>query len=600
MGILYSGVLALVVGIAQILITELLLGLTGLLYPGVLILVNMLFLSLIFCRWVRPNVRKLIDGHRIAWAKERQRKKSIFAIGMLALLFGITCWNLFWGWFLPGREYDGLAYHLPIMAAFFQAHAIFPISTPSVWIRYYPINSELLELWSLSIVGIDKLVDWSFVPCFFGGVASIYGVACRLGARRTHALAGAAVMAFSTGMLTLQVGTMNDGLFASFVAMGVFMAIGGQSVGDASPAERKNIAILGAAICVGVLFGMKFTGVLYGFGLLVFLWFRWSRFGRSAWDLKQPVESWPRRSRVFMTAVVLVFVLGAYPYLRNLAVAGNPLAPFEVQIGGWTIFPGDKNVSDYTDVEAPGDKVTRTIAVWFEPYQNVFDRTLAGMGPLWVVLGVPSCLAWVAWCLYRRNWPHLVFAGILVGCFLLTPDFWYPRYALPLLLLGGVATAVILEKLNAIPRFLLLSLIMIFSVFNVGNVLAPYALKPEFIERILFDQDDRTRSSAQFILTSNGQHAYEWIDQETLDHPACIAFGKLIRFPYSLYGADLRNTVLLTRPGNEGEFSESLRQNAVDIVIVLKSTFYYQWMTDQSEYTEVFKDGDFIIFQKST
>jgi hypothetical protein len=595
---LYAAVGAELFSLAQIILSEMALGLAGVLFAPILIILNLMIMAVPFLRAVWPNREMLIAHHRGWILTLRNHKIPVAVLAIAILFFLITFWNAFWGWFLPPRDWDSLAYHLPIMAAFYQAHAIIPIPSPSVWVRYYPIDGELLNLWALILVGVDKVIDLAFTPAYLAGTAAVYGLARHYGARRTFAVFGACLFGFAPGMLIQQVGTLNDALFASLVAMGLYLAVAfPDTVGEKRPIFLW-ISAIGTAVASGLLVGLKLSGAVYACGMWVLFLGKWfiprsnaQGIGRGVW-IKSMAAS-----------ILLMVCLGGYTYLRNWILDGNPLAPFALRVGDTEIWPGAKDLRDFVDWStAPeltnlGD-AAKTVTVWFEPYSTVYDNNLGGLGALWIVLGVPALLLWVFRNIQRRHMRELALAAVLILAFFCTPVYWLPRYVFPILILGGISIACILEDVGSWTRRILIWELLFLASFSVFNVLAPYRLTASTASRFLLRENDISRSSAQFILSANGGHAYEWVDDHTRDRPATILVGKQVLFPYALYGDDLRNTVVPFLPHSETDWQEEILRVQADIVMVAQATPNYAWTKKLSAFEQVFQEGDYVVFQR--
>jgi hypothetical protein len=188
-------------------------------------------------------------------------------------------------------------------------------------------------------------------------------------------------------------------------------------------------------------------------------------------------------------------------------------------------------------------------------------------------------------------------AVLLIG-FFLTPAFWHPRYTFPILILGSLATAVVLEGLNHWARRLLFIEIVFLLLFSCFNTMAPYGVSSSDVQSFLQERNDQTRSSSKFITRENGGRAYEWIDQFTLDRPSTIAYGKQIVFVYALYGSDLRNRVVTVLPQTADDWRDSLERSQVELVLVLDWTPNYSWMRELQNFQEVYRDGQSVIFQR--
>jgi hypothetical protein len=267
------------------------------------------------------------------------------------------------------------------------------------------------------------------------------------------------------------------------------------------------------------------------------------------------------------------------------------------------IFNGSRELSEFASSNTVPEEQSmgvaeRTLYGWMEPYQSVHDLALGGLGPLWIIVGVPALLAWVVLSLRRRKLLELILvAVVLAGC-LVTPAFWYPRYILPVLILGGVAAAVVLEGLGRWPRRLIVAVIIFLSLFSVFNSLAPKSVSWQDARQVLFLENDRTRSGPQFVHPDYGQAAYQWIDQFTIDRPAVITYGENVYFPYLLYGPDFRNRVIQLLPNSEADWRTGLERTSVELILVRSDSSVYTWTEAIPTFREVYRDGLYVIFER--
>jgi hypothetical protein len=604
----HPGVVCCLVGaqlfsIVQIVLSVLTLGLLGILYPETLIAVNLTTAGVVFLVGIRPGIGKIVPFHRALWMDVRARGKSIAVVFLLVLFAGITGWNLFWGWFLPPREWDSINYHLPIMAAFYQSHAITPIWSPLGWIRGYPFNGELLQLWTLAAVGVDKLVDWAFVPSILAGALAVYGLTRSLGAKPEASTLGAAVFAFAPRVLLQQTEAMVDALFASIIAMGLFMILGISNSPDEDRPRRMRLSAIGAAASAGLLVGIKVNGIVFALGILALFWIRWIHPVRKSVSTPAPSGKEYGWARIVVLPLLLFLGLCLYPYLRDWAYFGNPVYPHTIQINGVVLFPG---IRDFSEVEESNTVeqvksmgiVGRTVYPWFEPYQSVHDNYLGGLGPLWIVLGVPALLVWIVRLLHRRRPVEIILVGMLLGGVVVTPVFWYPRYAIPLLISGSLAVGLVLDGLSRWPRRMIVAVIIFLSMFSVFNTLAPKSVSWKDAHDVLLAQDDLTRSGPQFVHPYYGRAAYEWIDLFSMSRSVVVSYGEYVYFPYLLYGTDIRNRVVHILPSSDGEWGAALDKEQVEIVLVRSDMTTYEWIVNYPHYQEVFRDGVYVVFER--
>jgi hypothetical protein len=589
--------------VVQIVLTVLILGLLHLLYPVILLAINLAVSFVVFWMGVRPGFGRVVSFHRSLWEGWRARPPSRGVVFLAVLLAGISMWNLFWGWFLPLREFDGLNYHLAIAAVFHQARAIVPISSPIAWIEGYPINGELLQTWVLTVVGVDKVVDWAFLPAvLFGGLA-VYGICRRLGADRGASAFGAAVFAFAPRILLQQTQAMVDALMASMIAIGLFLVLDLSSVPEEEWAGSRRASMFTAFACAGMIAGIKFTGIAFSLVLLLLFCIQWISPDRSLPSLRGFSENVRRWIPSIVLSLALFLALCAYPFLRNMIQFGNPVYPYAVHIDGIVSLPGYEDLSVLVDVNTKEQLksmsgVERMVSTWFEPYQSVHDDYLGGLGPLWIAVGIPAFLAWIYRILRNRRWREgLIMASIVIGV-AVTPSYWYPRLELPLLILGSAAVGLTLAGSGRWPRRIIMAEILLLSAFSAYNVLVPQSVSWRDARAVLLEQNDRTRSGAQFVNPVFGRAAYEWIDQHTLDRPAAVAYGENILFPYLLYGSDLRNRVIHQPVESENQWVADLERAQADLVLVRDDMPTYAWILRSGKYREAFREGGYVVFER--
>ena len=203
-------------------------------------------------------------------------------------------------------DFDSLMYHFPIIDQWIQASSLYaPVS--SYW--WTPGNSEVLGLWLAIPFSGDFLVGFANVP-----IVGLWGLgsyrlsrAIGLPAAWAHASALASLLVFTT------FDELNDGqndiaiaaLFISSAAFGLQYA-----------RRWRRIDIIGFALCVGALCGVKYNALGYAVlstAVVVTACLLDRRF---------------KACGVLLVASILGFVLlGGYWYLRNAIVSGSPLYP---------------------------------------------------------------------------------------------------------------------------------------------------------------------------------------------------------------------------------------------------------------------------------
>jgi hypothetical protein len=500
------------------------------------------------------------------------------------------------GFVLPPREWDGLVYHLPIMGAFYQRHAIEPLTSHIVWVNAYPFTGELLSLWNLIFLGVDKFVDiGSLVPVAFGAVA-VVGLARAWGASRQASILGASIFAFAPTLIHQQVGTSTDALTAAVFSMGAFLVVGVPR--GSNGAKDQSTAGVMAGVAAGLLAGIKYTGLFYACSLLLVYGFWLLVASRRRGEKEEGPWSAAHWRQIVLPAC-LVVALGAYPYIRNWALYSNPVAPFEVRIGEGVLFPGERSSAqielDNTSEETLGRPVLWRVAqAWIGPYDPVEENRLAGMGPLWIVLGIPFLAAWLLQALRRRSWLQLFLCAVTVGAFLATPAYWVPRYGIPLVLLGSLATALQLDRLAGWARSVVIMETLVLIAFVLFMTTDPVGVGARQLIDLIVSRNDVTRSSADFA--GIARPVFQYIDKHTQGEGVTITYGGLVRPIYPLYGADFRNRVIEISPDDEQEWDRALDSLGVDVVVAQESKREYEWASRNAEFKEIDRDDGIVLF----
>jgi hypothetical protein len=591
-------VAAAILATAHIITTELVLGWFGVLTPLAIALVSFVLVVPTLALGVFPNRAAIRGALRDARAHMQGVTLPTWAWLIILLYTAIVLRNVFYGWFLPPYDRDGLAYHLPIMASMVQAHSVAPIPSLSVWIRSYPINGELMQLWMYAPLGLDKLVDLAFLPgVLFGGLA-LYGIARHFRASRAASVAGAAVFTFTPTVFLRQVGSYNDAWLASLFIMGAYLILRSAPHDVRSAVELSGLS----GLCAGVVAGTKYSGLALAAFLGVLLLFRLLEMNSLGPVEMRTSEADRFRGRPVVAGIAvfiaLSLLLGGYAYARNWIVEGNPLAPAQIDLGGRIIWPGlemDKILA--LDPGSPVEGLSwpaRISAAWFDRLASLYDYNLGGSGPLWVFLGVPGLAYWTVISTRRRHkWPLLIIVAALL-VFAATPDNWRPRFALGMLLPMAVGCALLIDGLRGWPSLLVRAELVLMIGFVFVATLPPAEINVGQLRELVARSDDRSRSAAR---VAQPDEVYAWIEHETITRPATIAYGRRVDI-YPLYGADLRNTILHLRAPDELGWHAALESSPADLVVTSLGSKEDDWTRTSAEFVEVLRAEPLAVFAR--
>jgi 4-amino-4-deoxy-L-arabinose transferase-like glycosyltransferase len=235
----------------------------------------------------------------------------------------------------PVTDYDSLHYHLPTIANWYQSSSLtMPEEFRFAENSRYPFSWEALCTLFLMpfredfLVAFPNLIAWAI----FG--ISIYLLGAQLGASRIHSLA-ASSLAMSMPIVIYNVNSMHIDLeLGSFFLAGLYLAV---------LYSRTHRLIYPAILLpiLGMIFGIKTSGIFYAIILLIFVFFsaiKANVLHRGSEHLRHRLD----RSIVVLSAASLFsfFVIGCFWYLRNLVEIGNPFGIVRVNIGGVTLLPG--------------------------------------------------------------------------------------------------------------------------------------------------------------------------------------------------------------------------------------------------------------------
>ena len=419
---------------AQIIVTELILGIFGFLYAPLLILVNsLLSLGLIVYSAKQKSLRDLfIEDIKII----QERKKAIWAwenVALMVLGLFVTVWFFFAAYFLPPRGVDDLGYHLPVIYEYILQHKIVLLPIELRFHFAFPFNAELLFLWPAMILHSQQWVD--IVQFFMAvlGVGVVYSFARMMDLKSREAFF-VALLFFFTPIVLNQIGSNYiDLTYNVFFLTSLYFVL--------RSCLTKNLTYLYiAAISTGLLLGMKYGAIPLVIILQFFVF---------------PMLARQYRKQLVWYVMIIV-ALGSFWYVRNWIVLGDPLYPtFLDTLGGSAgnfsahgpISIGKNMHSFFTKV-----KVLYSHDVGLGSFAGGFGMVFWGMAfPGWVCIWVNSFknftqegfLRWIFWTQMIFGLAVVVLAPVPME------EFKYiSRYSLFVVAIGLIALGKVLELLQ--------------------------------------------------------------------------------------------------------------------------------------------------------
>ena len=452
--------------IVEIVVVSEILGAIGWLAPMPLMLAVLVILAAVLFAFA-GTVRPTLTGLRWPLPIWLTLVLVAFALGTLAVNLG-----------RPTTGLDTLQYHYPLIAEWMQSGNLTEPARLGIgmYAWFYPSTVELVQHWSVTFFGRDFLVSivgWIFIGL---AMASIAGVARRLGATIVNsALAG---LAFATIPIVLGTQVRSgqvDMAVVAFCALAVFFGLGWWQ-------DRRLPDAAFCGLAIGLAAGSKLIAVPYaGFLGVVFcavLIIAWRSRRTSAG------RAWGAFGLVLGGAVVS----GSFFFLRNLAVVGNPLFP--TPLPGFTEpwLPMDFDVVNFTvaDYVLAANPHPWIVGPW------VLGVWLAGILAICALVAVPV----IAWRVRRngRDVGPLVVGGWIVplglaALYAVTPTSAggpenYPltfapniRYAMPFIAFAllGLAAAIDLKSTRACTWIFGAVVVANFVRLGLGLVGAPGA-----------------------------------------------------------------------------------------------------------------------------
>ncbi|MFH1845445.1 MAG: glycosyltransferase family 39 protein [bacterium] len=289
----------------------------------------------------------------------------------LLLCFLLVGFALFWrNLAVPMSDWDSQAYHLPVIARWYQAGGFIPLPELGQ-VGRYPFNLEAVTGLLVLPFGEDLLVGLPPTLAWVLMALAQYGLVRRLIPSRPEALFSVLLLAVAP-LILLQAEELRADLavLAFFLAAlylgGLFHPAGG----------RRPLLWL---LCLGYLAGLKGSAPLYAavaVGAVVF----WRGTRSRAESGSTSTHSRPGVGPLVVITLTACF-LGGFWYLRNLVELGNPLGHVQIGRGDWLLWPGVITAAELT---------RSTLASIFEPTRDDHWRLLGLVA--WQRFGLPILL----------------------------------------------------------------------------------------------------------------------------------------------------------------------------------------------------------------
>lgn len=235
----------------------------------------------------------------------------------------------------PGfRAYDDTSYHLSAMATWHSFEDLrmvkFPVGDGGT--AFYPVLGEIWSFLLLAPVApSDFLARWVELPFALFSLVGLAAVGRALGlSGRSLVVAVLLYAATPRAFPGLMLTAGNDHM-TSFLSLAAVLSV-------LLLAQRRSVGrAVFAGTCLGLLAGVKYTGLIYCLPLSILLLVS---------VLVAPGESefaeekWGHRLLILVVAIGVAGATGGYTYLRNTVSTGNPVFPATIAVLGRTLLQG--------------------------------------------------------------------------------------------------------------------------------------------------------------------------------------------------------------------------------------------------------------------
>ncbi len=601
---------AFVAGLAQIIATELLLGVVaGQLFAVPLFLFNIIISSGVLAlallspgRDTSPagegNTRSLLKS---AFIEIRDETLRIFKIirgdrallCVFSLFFIMLCWMVFLGYLFPSYTWDSLWVHLPSVGFILQNGAIQvnpSYSFIDIVINVLPQNMELFFVWNIIFLKSGVIVDLSPLVFTLAGVLTIYSIAVKLKMQENHAIWASLLFFFTPVILLLSVSNYVDiAVSVLFIVAINFLMYGMPEYhsGNSTAGNRvgENTPVLLAGLATGILLGSKGSGPLFVAVLSIAIIIQ-----EAVKHIKQdgrplrPVYFAKKALMPYMIRFILpALLLGGYWYIKNWVVYNNPLYTTDISILNVTIFKGlFKGIIDPTpEVITRLTPLGRLFYVWLERVQYyLYDSRLSGFGPMWFILFLPAIAFSLVHAVKKEKYGFLFVSAILIFIFVFYPNNWYTRYVIFIVALGPLSFGLALDYFNKRENILkATALLLVCYTFLTAN--SPCIMPGKIREFLLLPPNERTLARlAPFNIDIHARQDYGywiWINNN-VQKGDTLAYTFEPLFLTPLWNMDFSNRIVYIRADTYKSWLKKLEKNNATYVLIKRNSMEGRWI----------------------
>jgi len=253
-----------------------------------------------------------VDIHLGAFCKER---KNWFLLILAICVAGVLLLSVVLNYIVPPNNNDALSYHVARIVRWKQQGSYLPWETPFVWQLSFPLNAQLVYLWTLLFTNSDHFI--AYIPMLAGLLTSliIYLLAQELGFSRRNAIFSALIW-LTLPVVQLHLTSVRHDLISTWLFLSTFYFF------HRWGKTREFAYLLLSALALALVVGTNFSIAAYlpGMVLMLLLGFVFYRY-----SFKQVLQ--------WVGVTLLCFLLFSSPiYVSNTVYFGSPLGPDAAQM----------------------------------------------------------------------------------------------------------------------------------------------------------------------------------------------------------------------------------------------------------------------------
>ncbi len=519
---------------AQVILTELILGLAHVLHAQALITVN-LSISMAVLILAKPHKIHIDFASIFSSLKELEkdlcRWHNIF---LLVLFLFLLAWLMISILLMPPRGIDDLTCHLPAIYENIKAHKLTLLPVELFRPFAFPQNAEFILLWPMIFFKNDVAIGAAQLAAALLGVMTIFAFLRELKVSRNIAFFVSLQFLF----IPLVMSQIGSGYVDLISHVYFFIVV---YLSFIYFREKNSLILYLTAIAMGIVLGMKysmifFTGLLNLFLILAL-----------------------KSKRQLMLYIFFILLSGGYWYLRNWVAFKNPIYHVNLLDWGFGVF----SIQDiHLSLGSIGRAVLRKMQLLI--LDDVGLGTLnGGFGPVIFGISFPLSLVFlwraVIFCKKDSKLQILLWGLPLmgIGLLLVIPINELAnciRYAIFIGMVTLLALGVYLQELFLRRKILFLTLLEVFCIFSAlfSMFLLSHNKFPSFaIQQPVQDYLEKRNVSRFKYLALKGDESLSYA-MEALDFLtkppsqglACyVALDKLFFWTAPVYGGYLQNRV---------------------------------------------------------